>query len=132
MLTSSLTLPQLLLLTTLTLITTFVYRLIRHRLAWRKLNLPGPPTHSFIWGHLELMSTFRRLAQEKYGPLVHPEAIGSLLSQAYGNGICAIDLWPVSQPMILVTDPKLCDTIARIDNLPKGEQLEHMREHRTG
>ena len=121
MLTSSLTPSQLLLLTTLTLITTFIIRLIRHRLAWRKLNLPGPPTHSLAWGHLQYMGIFRRLAQEKYGPLVHPEAIGSLLSQAHGkNGLVALDLWPVSQPMIIVTDPTLCDKICRLDNLPKG------------
>lgn len=100
----------------------FVVKLIRHRLEWRSLRLPGPP-HSMIFGHLAAMGEARELSMKEYGPNVHPDLAGHLLAQKYGNGVIAVDLWPITPPIIIVTDAAVADRVVRSENLPKATDV---------
>lgn len=97
------------------LFTTFVLKLVRHRLAWRAQNLPGPP-HSLIWGSLAALGK----AQKATG-LPSDAAFDYLavpLTREYGS-ICYLDLWPLAHPMCVIAKASTTDKILRIDNLPK-------------
>ena len=99
------------------LVSTFIIKLVRHRSAWRALNLPGPP-HSFLWGSLQVLGEHRgrmpRDASIDYTALS--------LAKEYGT-LSYFDLWPFSLSMCIVADPTLADKICRQDNLPKCLQV---------
>lgn len=103
----------------LVLISTFVIRLVRHRLSWRVQDLPGPP-HSFLWGH------FREFIREQKALGLPPDAamtdVRTVLTRKYGT-VVYLDLWPFTTPHCIVAKASVADKILRTDNLPKFQTL---------
>lgn len=96
------------------LLIAFLVKLYRHRTAWRKQGLPGPP-HSFFWGHLRV---FGEHAQKGFGR--HLDYTAESVANAYNSsGLLFLDLWPFAPAICLVSDPHAADQIVRVDNLPK-------------
>ena len=91
----------------------FIAKLYRHRRRWRALGLPGPP-HDYIFGHMRAFGDHAAKFKGK-----HLDYTAESVANAYGDGLVFLDLWPVSQPMCLISDPKIADQVVRVDNLPK-------------
>ncbi|KAH8833087.1 cytochrome P450 [Flagelloscypha sp. PMI_526] len=118
---SSITPVQAVTTTVVVYLSTFVITLVRRRLEWRKHNYPGPP-HDFLWGHLKVFHE----AGQLHPPDVHHDFPGMTLAAKYGSVVC-LDLWPIRDDMVIVSDPHLADKICRVDNLPKC--LKVMLDH---
>lgn len=114
-----LTTSQLILTLVVVAATTFVIKLVQHRLAWRTLNLPGPP-HSLLWGSLQHFGEARAEVARTYGPGVHIDYAADILAKKWGKGVVGLDTWPFALPMIIVTDGQLADSLLRVENMPKA------------
>ncbi|KAI0854017.1 cytochrome P450 [Daldinia vernicosa] len=87
------------------LILDFIYRLYRRRQRFK--DLPKPP-HSFLWGHLKLMGEIA----SQLPPNNHPQAYITAISQKYDlKGIWYLDLWPIADPQVILTEPELMDAV---------------------
>lgn len=109
---------QLIIACAVVLFSIFIQKLVRHRLAWRRSGIPGPP-HSFWWGHMVEMNKYEEATKKKIGPKAHVDATAAVLSQTFGEGCVALDFWPLADPFVIITDPQLADRIVRVENLPK-------------
>ncbi|KAG9231339.1 cytochrome P450 [Amylocarpus encephaloides] len=84
----------------------FSYRFYKNR-RWFK-DLPKPP-HSFLWGHLKLMGEIAATLP----PNVHPQHMATAIAKMYNlSGIFYLDMWPIADSMIILTDPDLMSKVA--------------------
>ncbi|KAI1106420.1 cytochrome P450 [Jackrogersella minutella] len=87
------------------LILDFSFRLYRRRIRFK--DLPKPP-HSFLWGHLKLMGEVASL----FPPNCHPQIYITHISQKYDlKGVFYLDLWPLADPQVVLTEPDLMDAV---------------------
>ncbi|KAI1409988.1 cytochrome P450 [Hypoxylon sp. FL1857] len=87
------------------LILDFFFRLYRRRRRFK--DLPKPP-HSFLWGHLKLMG---EIASE-FPPNNHPQTYITTIANRYNlKGIWYLDLWPIADPQVILTEPELMDAV---------------------
>ncbi|OTA96268.1 hypothetical protein M434DRAFT_8946 [Hypoxylon sp. CO27-5] len=87
------------------LILDFFFRLYRRRRRFK--DLPKPP-HSFLWGHLKLMGEIT----SEFPPNNHPQSYITAIAQKYNmKGIWYLDLWPVADPQVILTEPELMDAV---------------------
>ncbi|KAI1656561.1 cytochrome P450 [Daldinia decipiens] len=87
------------------LILDFIYCLYRRRQQFE--DLPKPP-HSFLWGHLKLMGEIA----SQLPPNTHPQAYITAIAQKYDlKGIWYLDLWPIADPQVILTEPELMDAV---------------------
>ncbi|KAI2616233.1 cytochrome P450 [Hypoxylon sp. NC1633] len=96
----------------------FFYHLYRRRQRFR--DLPKPP-HSFLWGHLKLMGEIA----SQLPPKVHPQTLITILAQKYDmKGIWYLDLWPLADPQVILTEPELMDSVqvTRVYNIHRIAQ----------
>ncbi|KAI1471371.1 cytochrome P450 [Daldinia caldariorum] len=94
------------------LILNFVCNLYRHRRVFK--DLPKPP-HSFLWGHIKLMGEI----SNQLPPNCHIQILPTTIAQKYGlKGIWYLNLWPIADPEVVLTDPDLMDSVqvARVFN----------------
>ncbi|KAF6791367.1 cytochrome p450 monooxygenase [Colletotrichum sojae] len=63
---------------------------------------PKAPGHSFLWGHLKLMAEVAATMP----PNCHPQYYITAIAQKYNlPGAWYLDLWPITCPQLIVTDP---------------------------
>ncbi|KAI1389174.1 cytochrome P450 [Hypoxylon trugodes] len=87
------------------IIVDFFFRLYRRRQRFR--DLPKPP-HSFLWGHLKLMGEIAG----QLPPNCHPQSYITAIAQKYDlKGIWYLDLWPIADPQVILTEPELMDSV---------------------
>ncbi|KAI1480622.1 cytochrome P450 [Daldinia eschscholtzii] len=87
------------------LILNFVYRFYRRR-QWFK-DLPKPP-HSFLWGHLKLIGGIA----SQLPPNSHQQLLITTIAQKYNlKGVWYLDLWPIADPQVVLTEPELMDAV---------------------
>ncbi|KAI1804559.1 cytochrome P450 [Daldinia bambusicola] len=87
------------------LILNFLYNLYRRRRFFK--DLPKPP-HSFLWGHLKLMGEI----SSQLPPNCHIQILTTAIARKYGlKGIWYLDLWPIADPEVVLTDPDLMDSV---------------------
>ncbi|KAI0128780.1 cytochrome P450 [Xylariales sp. AK1849] len=96
----------------------FFYRLYQTR---RRFNgLPGPP-HSFLWGHLKVMGEIAA----QFPPNMHPQSYITTIAQKYDlKGVFYLDLWPITYPQVVLTEPDLMDQVQVTRNYDQHEQAE--------
>ncbi|KAG0646995.1 Cytochrome P450 monooxygenase aflN [Hyphodiscus hymeniophilus] len=86
----------------------FFYRFYTRRRFFK--GLPQPP-HSMLWGHLKIMGEVAATLP----PNMHPQAYLTAIAHKYDlHGIFYIDLWPISGPQVVLTDPDLMDQVTLI------------------
>ncbi|KAI0131967.1 cytochrome P450 [Xylariales sp. AK1849] len=103
-----------------------VYSIYRHRI--RLKGFPQPP-HSFFWGHLHIMAE----AATAFPPGTHPQVHLTYISQKYGlKGLFWMDLWPLAENFVVVTDPELMGQLTVTDNLDKHWLLDDVTTPLTG
>ncbi|KAI0384680.1 cytochrome P450 [Hypomontagnella monticulosa] len=87
------------------LILDFCFRLYRRRSRFK--DLPKPP-HSFLWGHLKLMGEIAA----QFPPHNHPQNYITAIAQKYDmKGLWYLDLWPIADPQVILTEPELMDAV---------------------
>ncbi|KAH7129285.1 cytochrome P450 [Dactylonectria macrodidyma] len=90
----------------------FIYRFCRHRQSYNGKR--GPP-HSFVLGHLKVLGE----VASTMPPNMHPQAIYTEIARKYNlDGIFYLDLWPVADPQVVLTDPNLLDQVSIFKPLP--------------
>ncbi|VUC32684.1 unnamed protein product [Clonostachys rosea] len=95
---------------------------------WFK-NLPQPPGHNFLSGHLAAMTE----ASQAFPPGTHPQYFYTYLAHKYKlPGIFYIDLWPLAVPQIVITDPDIAMQILTVNPFPKHPQIEVFLQPFTG
>lgn len=74
---------------------------------------PQPP-HSLLWGHLKVMGE----VSSTLPPNLHPQASITAIAQKYNlKGIFYLDLWPVADSMVVLTDPDLMNKVTVVKSL---------------
>ncbi|UKZ78659.1 hypothetical protein TrVFT333_006405 [Trichoderma virens FT-333] len=77
----------------------------RHRRFYR--NLPGPP-HSALWGHLKVLGEVAATIPQNS----HPQAYYTEIARKYNlEGIFYLDLWPIADSSVVLTDPTLMEEV---------------------
>jgi cytochrome P450 len=64
------------------------------------------PAHSFIAGHLGVLASIIKLYPKD---AIKVYLFGELSRQASNSGACYMDLWPFSEPFLLITSPYLAN-----------------------
>ncbi|GAB7362455.1 hypothetical protein MBLNU230_g2777t1 [Neophaeotheca triangularis] len=72
-------------------------------------NLPGPPGHSWLWGHLKVMGEVA--TTQPY--MSHPHSLCLLLKEKHSiqTRYFYVDLWPFADPIFYVFDPDIAAQI---------------------
>ncbi|KAI8964798.1 cytochrome P450 [Daldinia sp. FL1419] len=87
------------------LVLDFALRLYRRRQRFK--DLPKPP-HSFLWGHLKIMAEL----VGQLPPNNHPQIYYTAIAHKYNlKGIWYLDLWPIADPQVVLTEPELMDAV---------------------
>ncbi|KAL1618565.1 hypothetical protein SLS56_010493 [Neofusicoccum ribis] len=82
---------------------------------------PQPPGHELIWGHCKLMGELT----QKLPARAHPQIYGEILHQDNNLGKAFyVDLWPFSDPMLIIRDPELADQVAVKPSMQKAPMLK--------
>ncbi|OAL35395.1 hypothetical protein AYO20_05245 [Fonsecaea nubica] len=98
----------------------FVVWLVSFSLKWRRhrakyRHLPCPP-HDFWWGHLKIIG----MAKREMPPGFHYHALMYYIGEKYKMPpVFYLDLWPISNPLMLVHDPDVAHQITQARSLPK-------------
>ncbi|KAF9873422.1 hypothetical protein CkaCkLH20_09235 [Colletotrichum karsti] len=96
----------------------FVIRLIQVRNFYK--DKPCPPGHSFLWGHLKLLGEVAATMP----PNCHPQYYFTTLSQKYNlPGAWYLDLWPLADPQLVVTDPDAAMQLLTVNPTLKHETV---------
>ncbi|OTA98335.1 hypothetical protein M426DRAFT_326038 [Hypoxylon sp. CI-4A] len=81
----------------------FTNQIYQHRRKFR--DLPGPP-HSYLWGHLRILTK----VAGKFPANTHPQVYLTEVAHHYNlKGIWYLDLWPFTFCQAIITDPDLMD-----------------------
>lgn len=81
----------------------FTNQIYQHRRKFR--DLPGPP-HSFLWGHLRILTQ----VASKFPANTHLQNYLTEIAHQYDlKGIWYMDLWPLTYCQVIITDPDLMD-----------------------
>ncbi|PVI06286.1 hypothetical protein DM02DRAFT_609858 [Periconia macrospinosa] len=93
-----------------------LYRVRRHVRSLRSQGLPMPP-HSFLFGHL----TFVAGVLSKLPPHIHGVYLADRIRQLYPEMDTAfyLDIWPVSDPHLMLIKPDLVYQLTQANQLPK-------------
>ncbi|KAI1768947.1 cytochrome P450 [Hypoxylon sp. FL1150] len=84
-------------------------QIYQHRRKFR--DLPGPP-HSFLWGHLRILTK----VAGKFPANTHLQAYLTEIAHQYDlQGIWYMDLWPFTFGLVIVTDPDLMDEMINMN-----------------
>ncbi|KKP04884.1 hypothetical protein THAR02_02985 [Trichoderma harzianum] len=90
----------------------------RHRRFYR--NLPGPP-HSALWGHLKVLGEVSATIPQNS----HPQAYYTEIARRYNlKGIFYLDLWPIADSSVVLTDPTLMEEVTVRNPLPQHTMSE--------
>ncbi|KAL8343233.1 hypothetical protein RB598_004539 [Gaeumannomyces tritici] len=91
-----------------------VVKLVRTRLFYR--NLPKPPGHSLLWGHLKLFGEISK----KFPPNVHPMVVVTYMRRAYDlPEVFYIDMWPAGPPIMACCSPDAAAQVTQVQVLGK-------------
>lgn len=75
---------------------------------------PGPP-HDFLFGHLKALGEVAATLP----PNCHPQLYMTILAQKYNlKGIFYLDLWPIADSQVVLTEPELMDKVTLTPSLP--------------
>ncbi|KEY74596.1 hypothetical protein S7711_05027 [Stachybotrys chartarum IBT 7711] len=78
-----------------------------YRARTRFNGLPKPP-HSFFWGHLKLVGE----VTASLPPNCHPQVFMTEMARRYDlKGVWYLDLWPLSYPQVVLTEPELMEDV---------------------
>ncbi|RKK96927.1 hypothetical protein BFJ71_g7497 [Fusarium oxysporum] len=120
----------------LTSIGYFVFKLYQQRVFFRrsvkKYNLPTLPGHSWLLGNLITVGKIMM----KYPEDVHGQLMPDFLARDYPEiaelGICYIDLWPISWPMLATFHPDIAAQFTQETSRPKHEIIRCQFRPLTG
>ncbi|KAK6955071.1 hypothetical protein Daesc_002701 [Daldinia eschscholtzii] len=71
------------------------------------IEQPKPP-HSFLWGHLKLIGGIA----SQLPPNSHQQLLITTIAQTYNlKGVWYLDLWPIADPQVVLTEPELMDAV---------------------
>ncbi|EMT67345.1 hypothetical protein FOC4_g10005432 [Fusarium odoratissimum] len=120
----------------LTSIGYFVFKLYQQRVFFRrsvkKYNLPTLPGHSWLLGNLIAVGKIMM----KYPEDVHGQLMPDFLARDYPEiaelGICYIDLWPISWPMLAAFHPDIAAQFTQETSRPKHEIIRCQFRPLTG
>ncbi|KAL8377785.1 hypothetical protein RB595_008461 [Gaeumannomyces hyphopodioides] len=91
-----------------------VVKLVRTRLFYR--NLPQPPGHSLLWGHLKLFGEISK----KFPPNVHPMVVLTYMRRAYDlPEVFYVDMWPAGPPIMACCSPDAAAQVTQVQVLGK-------------
>jgi cytochrome P450 len=78
-------------------------------------NIQPKPPHSFFFGHLKVMGEVAATMP----PNMHPQAYLTAIAQKYDlKGIFYLDLWPIADSQVILTDPELMNHVTLTKPLP--------------
>ncbi|KAI1773588.1 cytochrome P450 [Hypoxylon cercidicola] len=87
----------------------FTNEIYQHRRKFR--DLPGPP-HSFLWGHLRILTQ----VAGKFPTNTHLQNYLTEIAHQYDlKGIWYMDLWPLTFCQVVITDPDLMDQMIMLN-----------------
>ncbi|RBA14116.1 hypothetical protein FPRO05_02908 [Fusarium proliferatum] len=120
----------------LTAILYFAFKLYQQRAFFRrtvkKYNLPTLPGHSWLLGNLIAVGKI----MAKYPQDVHGQLMPDFLARHYPElaelGICYIDLWPISWPMLATFHPDIAAQFTQETSRPKHEIIRGQFRPLTG
>ncbi|KAK2788436.1 hypothetical protein FQN53_003582 [Emmonsiellopsis sp. PD_33] len=96
-----------------------VVKLIRHRRFYR--DLPKPPGHSFIFGHLKLFGEIVK----KFPPNVHPQYYYTYLAHTYDlPDIFYVDLWPIGPAQMVMVGPDAVAQVTQVRNYDLHDEVD--------
>ncbi|TDZ60852.1 putative sterigmatocystin biosynthesis P450 monooxygenase stcS [Colletotrichum trifolii] len=82
---------------------------------------PKAPGHSFLWGHLGIMAEMAALMP----PHCHPQYYLTEIIHRYNMpGVWYLDLWPIADPQLIVTDPNAAAQLLVVSPSPKHRAVE--------
>ncbi|PPJ52103.1 hypothetical protein CBER1_09613 [Cercospora berteroae] len=94
----------------------------------RRFQFPGAPA-SWIFGDLKNVGEIASQLPRR----VHPHTYAHFIRKKHNLGNWfALDFWPVSDPMITVMDPAICQQFSTEYNTPKHSSLPDFLEHLVG
>ncbi|KAF5639474.1 sterigmatocystin biosynthesis protein [Fusarium tjaetaba] len=120
----------------LTSIGYFIRKLYQQRVFFRrtvkKYNLPTLPDHSWLLGNLLAVGKI----MAKYPDDVHGQLMPDFLARDYPEvaelGLCYIDLWPISWPMLATFHPDIAAQFTQETSRPKHEIIRGQFRPLTG
>ncbi|VTO83331.1 unnamed protein product [Fusarium graminearum] len=120
----------------LTSISYFAIKLYQQRVWFRrtvkKYNLPTLPGHSWLLGNLIAVGKI----MVAYPADVHGQLMPDFLAREYPDiaefGVCYIDLWPVSWPMMATFHPEIAAQFTQETSRPKHEIIRGQFRPLTG
>ncbi|KAF5976093.1 sterigmatocystin biosynthesis protein [Fusarium coicis] len=120
----------------LTSIGYFILKLYQQRVFFRRMvkkyNLPTLPGHSWLLGNLIAVGKI----MAKYPKDVHGQLMPDFLARDYpevaGLGLCYIDLWPISWPMLATFHPDIAAQFTQETSRPKHEIIRGQFRPLTG
>ncbi|KAF5560789.1 sterigmatocystin biosynthesis protein [Fusarium phyllophilum] len=120
----------------LTSIGYFILKLYQQRVFFRrtvkKYNLPTLPNHSWLLGNLIAVGKI----MAKYPGDVHGQLMPDFLARDYPEiaelGMCYIDLWPISWPMLVTFHPDIAAQFTQETPRPKHEIIRGQFRPLTG
>jgi cytochrome P450 len=68
-----------------------------------------PSDHSFIWGHLPQMAQ----AQKPFPATATNDYGVAALAKPFTNGLCIIDTWPFSLPLLVISTPTAANALQK-------------------
>ncbi|KAL9948204.1 hypothetical protein D7B24_009225 [Verticillium nonalfalfae] len=104
-----------------------VFKLVRARLFFR--NLPQPPGHSLLFGHIGVFQD----VMARFPANTHPQHFYTYMSHKFAlPGIFYIDTWPFMEPQMVITDPDAAMQVLSVSSYPKHPTIENFLRPFTG
>ncbi|OAQ63912.1 cytochrome P450 [Purpureocillium lilacinum] len=94
------------------------FKLIEHRRFYA--NLPKPPGHSILFGHLKLFGDIVKL----FPAGTHPQYFYTYLSRKYSlPDVWYVDLWPIGPQQVVITGPDAAAQVTAIRSYPMHPEV---------